>query len=146
MVKKFFCLIILFSILLLASCSNESSKEDNLVDKASYFESGDFTMLGKENKAGFIISKNADLVANRTNKYMWHLWGDQDFHDKEFKVTGVNIDTGDEETLVTSLVTGPVNGADFSIPSNMTFPSKGTWELSVFVDGKLFNKMTVEVS
>ena len=140
---KIYLLLILSLLFSLAGCSNEkeiSAKE------ASYFETEYYTMLGLEKSVGFILDEGENLVANQKNKYMWHLWNNQDFEGKAFKVTGENLETEDEKTLVDGSLAGPHNGADGHTPSNMEFPSEGTWELSVFVGGDLFKKMTVEVS
>ncbi|UOR13221.1 hypothetical protein [Halobacillus amylolyticus] len=144
MSKSLLYLIIPFSIFLLTSCSNASTSEESPVE-ASYFETENYTMLGEEGKVGFILGQNEDLVANNTKKYMWHLWGNEEFENKDFEVKGINLDNSDEKTLVTSPIAGPNNGADAHIPSNMTFPSEGTWELDILVGGELFYKMTVEI-
>lgn len=143
----FMFMIIPFILVILVSCSNGPSEEEQGIEtkEATYFKAENYTMLGEENKVGFILNENEDLVANKQNKYMWHLWGNEDFEEKDFKVTGVNLDTNDEETLVTSTIAGPNNGADAHVPSIMNFPSEGVWELSVFVGGELFEKMSVEV-
>src|SRR5690625_3278821 len=147
MKKNLWFILIPFILVILVSCSNEPSEEGQDVEtkEASYFETENFTMIGLENKVGFILSENQNLLANQPNKYMWHLWGNEDFVEKDFKVTGVNLDTNDEEDIFTSTISGPHNGADAHVPSILDFPSEGTWELSVFVGGEIFEKISVEV-
>ncbi|MFA1819457.1 hypothetical protein ACDX78_04490 [Virgibacillus oceani] len=147
MKKNIWFILIPLLLVILVGCSNGTSEEEQGVEtkEASYFETETLTMLGEENKAGFILSENQNLLANKPNKYMWHLWGNEDFEEKDFKVTGVNLDTNDEEDIFTSTLSGPNNGADAHVPTHMNFPSEGTWELSVFVDGEIFEKISVEV-
>ncbi|MFZ0370974.1 MAG: hypothetical protein WAM07_15365, partial [Halobacillus sp.] len=86
MAGKIYLLLILSLLFSLAGCSSEtkiSAKE------ASYFETENYTMLGLEKSVGFILDEGENLVANQKNKYMWHLWNNQDFEGKAFKVTGV---------------------------------------------------------
>lgn len=143
MAKKIFYFIIL--MFLLAGCSNELTDKENPVEEASYFETENYTMLGVEGSVGFILDEGEKLVANNKNKYMWHLWDNKDLEGKEFKVTGINLGTDDETTVVDGSLAGPHNTADAHTPSSMKFPTEGTWELSVIVGGELFKKMTVEV-
>ncbi|SFG15211.1 hypothetical protein SAMN05216353_12532 [Halobacillus alkaliphilus] len=143
MAGKIYLLLMLSLLFLVTGCSDE---KENSAKEASYFETENYTMLGVEKNVGFILDEGENLIANKKDKYMWHLWGDQGFEGEEFKVTGVNLETDDKKTLVDGSLAGPHNGADGHTPSNMEFPSEGTWELSVFVGGELYEKMTVEVS
>ncbi|MCA1011682.1 DUF4871 domain-containing protein [Halobacillus halophilus] len=143
MAGRIYLLLILSLLFSVTGCSNE---KEITAKEASYFETENYTMLGVEESAGFIVGEGENLVANQKDKYMWHLWDNHDLEGKAFKVTGVNLETNDKKTLVDGSLAGPHNGADAHTPSNMEFPSEGTWELSVLVGGELFKKMTVEVS
>ena len=102
-------------------------------------------MVGEEGKLGF-IGDAATFKAGESNKYMWHFWGEEGELDGPFKVIGHNQDT-DQDVVVfeTKELAGPNNGADAHTPSSMQLPSKGTWELDAYVDGKLFGTVVVEV-
>ncbi|WP_431802435.1 hypothetical protein [Halobacillus andaensis] len=124
--------------------SAEEEQESGSQDMSVTFESGAYTMVGIEDKAGF-INGSTELPVNDPNKYMWHVWG-EDVEGRSFTVTGKNLDTGEEETLVDSELAGPNNEADAHAPSIMTFPSAGEWELIVYVGDNQFETMRITVA
>nr|WP_145163905.1 hypothetical protein [Paenibacillus terrae] len=69
--------------------------------------------------------------------------------DGEFKVDAINIKSGEKINpfifdIPTSLF-GPNNGADAHLPFSMKLPKPGIWQLSAFIDEKLFGSINVEV-
>ncbi|MFB5083302.1 hypothetical protein [Symbiobacterium thermophilum] len=101
-----------------------------------------YTMRGHEGQFGFIDSP---FVAGKTDKYMWHFWGNQeDFLYKTLEVTGVNR-RGQRVPVLTSTLGGEHNGAVAHTPSMMSLPTPGLWRLEVRVDGNHLGDIVVEV-
>ncbi|MFS0671827.1 alpha/beta fold hydrolase [Ornithinibacillus sp. 179-J 7C1 HS] len=119
----------------------------NEVEVSSLFEANNYTMIGEEGRIGFIYDGTdvTRFIPNQAQKYMWHFWGEPDELDGEFQVIGKNVSSG-EELLVFEAGTlgGSNNGADAHLPSSMSLPSEGVWELQVYVGGDLFGTVVVE--
>lgn len=59
-------------------------------------------------------------------------------------------ETSTKEPLLTSGYTrdfagGAMNGADSTMPSNVSLPSSGEWALLVYIDEKLFDTLVISV-
>ncbi|MFJ7995276.1 hypothetical protein ACIQY5_24570 [Peribacillus frigoritolerans] len=46
---------------------------------------------------------------------------------------------------VTGVGGGKINGADASLPSNVDLPKAGKWALLVYIDGKLFDTLVMDI-
>ncbi|MGD6780984.1 hypothetical protein ACQCT3_15880 [Sutcliffiella horikoshii] len=83
-----FALTVVFFTSLLG-CSKET---DTDWKESAFFESGGYTMIGEQGRIGFIYndSENDIFYPNKEQKYMWHLWGDKEELEGEFKVTATH--------------------------------------------------------
>ncbi|MEC3885394.1 DUF4871 domain-containing protein [Halobacillus sp. HZG1] len=133
--------IILF--ILCAGCQQAGNEESSVTTKTEEFEAGSYTMRGIPGKVAFI---DAPWIEGEVQKYMWHFWGSEDELDGPFKVSGTHMETGETVTVLeTAEVAGPVNGADASLPSNMSLPESGDWRLETSLDGEAFGTILVNV-
>jgi len=145
--KKIIC--ILFVGLLLVGCSNtkQTIKEENWKE-SSLFESDGYTMIGEKERLGFIYDDSEVLrfYPNKTQKYMWHFWGeDQEFNGK-LKVVATHENDNEQITVLKDIVVGDAhNGADRHTPSNMSLPKSGMWKLDAYFGDKLFGSVYVKV-
>jgi hypothetical protein len=114
---------------------------------------GEYILVGEKGKLAFQIGSRSEnetielspIVANKPDKYMWYLWGD-DLTKKPFKVIGTNMDTEEDLVVVEDTVLGAeLNGADAHIPSLMEFPTVGLWKLDAYIDEELFGSIVVEI-
>ncbi|MFJ5713256.1 hypothetical protein [Neobacillus sp. NPDC093127] len=111
-------------------------------------------MVGNKNKIGFIgpdLNSNGepDFKANETQKWLWHFWG---VNKGDLTIVGYNADTlkitpvlGDGWSRKNGIGGGKIEGADSSMPSHVTFPEAGRWALLVYIDGKLFDTLVMDV-
>lgn len=163
----------LLVFLLIAGCSQDNnekanintkedvSKENQQWDISTEFETptGD-KLIGQKDKVGIIggVFKAGDI-----EKWLWHLWGDeQTIKSGNFKVVGINKDTGEKEmVLITDAGTANerkvwsygeldyspngVRGSDSSRPSNLSFSKAGIWRLEVFIGDEHFGSIVVDV-
>lgn len=107
------------------------------------FVSGSYEMTGVEGTAGFI---DAGFIAGKTNKYMWHFWGEGALLDGKLVVKAVK--QGEKELVEVfraESLGGANNGADRHMPSTMSLPEPGMWRLLPYIDGKLLESIVVEV-
>lgn len=103
-------------------------------------------MVGNKDKLGII---GPELKPNEPNKWMWHFWG---MNKGEFTVVGFNRDTLNISPVLSDgmwsrngIGGGPINRADSSMPSNVLLPEAGRWALLVYIDGKLFDTLVIDV-
>jgi hypothetical protein len=86
-------LILMFG-LLLVGCSNakQTTKEENWKE-SSLFESGSYTMIGEKERLGFIYDDSEVLkfYPNKTQKYMWHFWGEEQEFNGKLKVVATHF-------------------------------------------------------
>lgn len=157
-----FLMSILFVFLFLIGCEAE---KPNPVDKewkvSPMFKSGAYTMIGQENRLGFIYDDNevTRFYPGKMQKYMWHFWGNTPEETKQLfgqklKIIGVSEETG-EKINVFEGGTGvpnpnvqppiPDNDKVARAPSLMSLPSKGLWRLDAFIDDKLYGSVVVQV-
>lgn len=136
-------------LLFFTACGAQSKTEEDKWKESSLFNSGSYTMIGEEGKLGFIYNDSEvdKFYPNKTNKYMWHFWGESsDLEGKELKVVGTNNDNEQIDIFEGSILNGPINGADAHHPSQMTLPSEGIWRLDAYVGEKLFGSVYVKVN
>ncbi|MFF5400321.1 hypothetical protein ACFY5J_24105 [Peribacillus butanolivorans] len=106
--------------------------------------SGD--MVGNKNKLGII---GPELKPNEVEKWLWHFWG---IDKGELTIVGYNQDTSNISPVLsdgvwsrTGVGGGKINGADASLPSNVALPKAGKWALLVYIDGKLFDTLVMDI-
>lgn len=115
---------------------------------AAEFDTGERNdMFGNKNKLGII---GPELKPKEVEKWLWHFWG---IEKGEFTVVGYNKNTSkicpvlsDGNWSRNGIGGGKVNGADVSMPSNVSLPDAGKWALLVYIDGKLFDTLVIEIN
>ncbi|MFC4408955.1 hypothetical protein ACFOZY_00755 [Chungangia koreensis] len=150
-------LILIFTViysLVIAGCNDEEAiKEEVIQDnwkESPLFESGSYTMIGEEGRVGFIYegSEVDKFYPNKTQKYMWHFWGNEDELIGDFEVLGTH-ENSDEELVIVSKTNNtslsPNNGADQHFPTNMMLPKSGLWKLDAYIGERLFGSVYVKV-
>ena len=158
MVKRSFVLIISIIIsITTVGCSNVANKNDEIKSETEHqvnkwkesplFEYGGYTMIGEEGRLGFIYddSENLRFYPNKTQKYMWHFWGDDEEFNGNLKVIATYEKEDEKITVVEGGLGGAHNGADRHAPSNMSLPKSGMWKLDAYIGDKLFGTVFVKV-
>ncbi|WP_430787102.1 hypothetical protein VBD025_15565 [Virgibacillus flavescens] len=115
--------------------------------KATELETGTGSvMFGNKNKLGII---GPELTPNNVEKWLWHFWG---IEKGELTVVGYNQDNSKISTVFSGgywsrngIGGSEINGADASLPSNVMLPDAGKWALLVYIDGKLFDILVIDV-
>ncbi|MDR7074356.1 DUF4871 domain-containing protein [Fictibacillus barbaricus] len=132
-------------ILFLTACTQEEKWKG--WQESPLFKADKSTMIGEKGKIGFLYddSEAVRFYPRKENKYMWHLWGSKDLPGKTFKVKATSQETGQEITVVESILFGAHNGADAHLPSIMSLPRSGMWKLDGYVDNKRFSTIVVQV-
>ncbi|MFE4523712.1 hypothetical protein ACFRCQ_16625 [Cytobacillus firmus] len=155
--KSFVSIISIIVILTTVGCTNKNKEtittnveNNNLAQKwnqSPLFKSGNYTMIGEKGRLGFIYddSEVVRFYPNKTQKYMWHFWGeDQEFNGK-LKVVAIHENNEEQITVVEGGLGGDNNGADRHAPSNMSLPKSGMWKLDAYIGDKLFGSVYVKV-
>jgi cell division protein FtsL len=125
-------------------------KKINWNRKAMEFDTGTRSdMVGNKKKLGII---GPYLKPNQVEKWMWHFW---DIKEGEMTVVGFNRVTSkiipilyNGETKIkywSKDIAGPNNGADSHSPSNVLVSEAGEWAFMVYVNGKLFDTLVMEI-
>jgi len=103
-------------------------------------------IVGNKNKLGII---GPELKPNKVEKWLWHFWG---IDKGELTIVGYNQDTSNISPVLsdgvwsrTGVGGGKINGADASLPSNVVLPKAGKWALLVYIDGKLFDILVMDI-
>ena len=114
------------------------------------FESGSYTMIGEEEKAGFIYDGGevVRFYENEPQKYMWHFWGSQTELTGPFKVVGTHENSSEGIEVVPEgdvLIPSPNNGADHHVPTLMSLHETGMWKLEAVINDKVMGTVYVEV-
>lgn len=138
-----FLFVVMGSILI--GCSNETETKWK---ESALFESGGYTMIGEAGKIGFIYDDNevTRFYPNKEQKYMWHLWGDKEKLQGDFKVIANHESNVEPITLLDRhTLGGSNNGADQHIPTMMSLPESGMWKLDAYVNDKLHGTVFVKV-
>lgn len=77
---------------------------------------------------------------------MWHLWGKDKELDGPFKVIAFHEDDGEKLTIINAeSLSGPNNGADRHLQSNLSLPKSGMWRLDAYIGKQLFGSIFVKV-
>ena len=117
-------------------------------EESPIFKVNDYQMIGEEGRLGFIYdnSEETKFYPDKTQKYMWHFWGNEDELEGELKVIAFHKESGEKITVLEGRpLAGPNNGADHHVPSNMSLPKKGLWKLEAYIGDQLFGKVFVKV-
>ncbi|WP_341202457.1 hypothetical protein [Planomicrobium okeanokoites] len=124
--------------------------DDSKWQESPLFESGSYTMIGEEEKAGFIYDGGevVRFYENKPQKYMWHFWGSQTELTGPFKVVGTHENSIEGIEVVLEgdvLIPSPNNGADHHVPTLMSLPETGMWKLEAVINDKIMGTVYVEV-
>jgi hypothetical protein len=107
------------------------------------FTSGTYQLRGIPNKVGFI---DAGFIAGKSNKYLWHFWGSEYELNGNFKVKALKKGTHQLiDVFSADYLGGKNNGADHSIPSSMSLPTSGRWQLLAYMNDQLFGSIVIDV-
>ncbi len=127
-------------LIVLTSCVSNEKRTDTIL--SPMFEVGPYTMVGEENRVGFIYSP---FVPNQKQKYMWHFWGKPDELEGHFVVRATNIETNQEVVVTQAASLGPANNrADAHLPTLMALPTSGEWELKAYIGEQHFGTIIVK--
>ena len=102
-------------------------------------------MVGIQDKLGII---GPELEAGKIQKWLWLFWG---IDQGEVTFVGYNQRTSNISSVLHDGVWsfdvkgGGMYGADASMPSNVRLPEEGKWALIVYLDGKWFETLIVDV-
>ncbi|WP_019152523.1 helix-turn-helix domain-containing protein [Robertmurraya massiliosenegalensis] len=104
-------------------------------------------MIGNVDKSGVI---GADMPSVKmSQKWMWHLWGIENPLNMELTVVGFHKK---ERTAYPILnggwnlkLGGENNGADAHTPSSVKLPMTGEWAILLYVNGKLFDTLILNI-
>ncbi|WP_421377944.1 DUF4871 domain-containing protein [Bacillus salacetis] len=135
-------LLLVLALVFMTGCATEKWEESGI------FESGNFKMIGVEDKLGFIYdgSEVTRFYPAKENKYMWHLWGNSEQLKGDLKVTATHNKSNEEVTVIEGLpLAGAHNGADAHTPSTMSLPKSGMWKLDAYVNDQLHGSIFVRV-
>ncbi|WP_336822885.1 hypothetical protein [Sporosarcina sp. USHLN248] len=152
--KKLILICALFLTLFIVGCNDEEPTKAEVIqhnwNESPLFKSGSYTMIGEEGRLGFIYddSEVVRFYPDKTQKYMWHFWGNEDELIGDFIVLGTHENSDEEITVFpksgnTNL--SPINGADQHMPTNMTLPKSGMWKLDAYIGDDIFGSVYVKV-
>ncbi len=145
--KKLLMLTVISIVFMLGACKSEKTiKEEKWEDNSPTFTNEYGEMFGKEGSIGIIGPKT---ITENGQKWMWHFWGTEDITYKEWEVKAFK--QGEEEAI--NPITkkneqlfprgDEINGHS---PSSVLFPSSGLWKLKVYIDGKYFDEIIVDIT
>lgn len=158
------CIFLSMLILMIGCSRNETveSKFDLPADIPDFVVESDFekidwdkkavkfngNIIGNEDKSGVI---GADMPSiTTTQKWMWHLWWNEDHAANDLTVVGFHRDTGTVHPIVTSgwtiILSGPNNGADAHAPSSVHLPEPGEWAILLYTNEKLFDVLIYDIN
>lgn len=152
--KKLILICVAFLALVIAGCNDEETIKEEVIqhnwNESPLFESGSYTMIGEEGRLGFIYddSEVVRFYPNKTQKYMWHFWGNEEELIGDFKVLGTHENSDEEITIVPkreNSFLSPNNGANQHFPTTMTLPKSGMWKLDAYVGDRIFGSIYVKV-
>ena len=132
--------------------SNEKTEEtiQHNWNESPLFESGGYTIIGEEGRLGFLYDDRevVRFYPNKTQKYMWHFWGNEDELIGDIEVLGTH-ENSDEEIIIVpkkdNSFLSPNNGANQHSPTNMMLPNSGMWKLDAYIGDRLFGSVYVKV-
>ncbi|KKI91177.1 hypothetical protein WQ54_16310 [Bacillus sp. SA1-12] len=130
----------------MTACKSEETIKEEYKDNSPFFTTEYGEMFGKDGKIGIIGPKT---VTENGQKWMWNFWGTGDISYKEWEVKAfkqgeteaVNPITFKDERLIPrdDVIYGHAR-------SSVLFPSSGLWKLQVFIEGKLFDELIVDIT
>ncbi|KZZ82539.1 MULTISPECIES: DUF4871 domain-containing protein [Bacillaceae] len=143
--KRLF-LIMLGIVFFMTACNKEEAvKEEKWEENSPTFTSEYGEMFGKKGSIGIIGSKS---ITENGQKWMWHFWGTEQIADKEWEVKAfmqgkeaINPITFKDERLIPR--GNEING---HARSAVIFPESGRWKLKVYIDGKYFDELIVNIT
>lgn len=148
----FICAVLLS--LVIAGCTDEEPIKKEFIqhnwNESPLFKSGNYTMIGEEGRLGFIYddSEVVRFYPNKTQKYMWHFWGNEDELIGDIEILGTHENSDEELVIVPkreNSFLSPNNGADQHLPTNMMLPKSGMWKLDAYIGDSLFGSVYVKV-
>ncbi|MEY2196994.1 hypothetical protein AB7942_30495 [Neobacillus sp. BF23-41] len=162
MFKKTLVLILLIIFpLTTVGCTKVTNDIDETVNKnqhkrnralnwneSSLFKAGNYTLIGEKGRLGFIYDDSEVLrfYPNKTQKYMWHFWGEDKEFEGKLKVVATHENDSEQITVLEGVdLSGPNNGADRHTPSNMSLPKSGMWKLDAYIGDTLFGTVFIKV-
>ena len=152
--KKLILIWAAFLAIVIAGCNDEEPIKEEVIqhnwNESPLFKSGSYTMIGEEGRLGFIYddSEVDRFYPNKTQKYMWHFWGNEAELIGDFMVLGTHENSDEEITIVPksgNSFLSPNNGADHHLPTNMTLPKSGMWKLDAYIGDEIFGSVYVKV-
>lgn len=100
-------------------------------------------LVGEPGRFGFL---GAPFEAGKPNKYIWKFWDKKAaLPGKTLTVKAMHKDETESKEILAATLAGPLEGADAHTPSELTLPKAGKWRLDLFVDGKPYGGVIVEV-
>ncbi|KML31216.1 hypothetical protein [Rossellomorea marisflavi] len=129
----------------LASDSWTVTPPFDLLVTAADGDNVNYRILGQPDTFGFTHSP---LVANKPHKSLWFYFGEEKILDVPIQIKAVKKGSNKIDTLHTgSFYEGAEAGPDtINMPSLLTFPSSGTWQVLVYADKVLKETLVVEVN
>ncbi|MGM9927295.1 MAG: DUF4871 domain-containing protein [Bacillus sp. (in: firmicutes)] len=167
--------VLFLCLFLLAGCVSEKDTEKNVgkdgtqavaqkesEDMPSFVKEADFDQIdwnkvvtkigtdgvsdivGNSNKVGYIGS---ELQAKKVDKWLWHFFGKSQ---GSLTVVAYHQETSTKVPILTrgyttEVAAGAMNGADATMPSNVSLPKSGKWALLVYIDEELFDTLVINV-
>ncbi|WP_232698159.1 DUF4871 domain-containing protein [Brevibacillus daliensis] len=134
-----------------------SPAEDYPWELSQVFTSGTYQMRGVPGKIA--IMDTPFFFSGRSNKMMWHVWGDRDhLLGAKLKVVAIHKETGEQFPALDRVdsnnsrskiweieLGGPLADADAHSPSLISLPYAGLWRLDTYLDNKYYASIVVEV-
>ena len=101
-------------------------------------------IIGNPQKTGYI---GPELQAEKTDKWLWHFYGKPN---GSLTVIGYHQETAMISPILISGYTinfgsGAMNGAEATMPSNVSLPKPGKWALLVYIDEELYDTLVINV-
>lgn len=100
-------------------------------------------IIGEPGRFGFIA---APFAAGKPGTYVWHFWDKKAaLPGKTLTIKAKHKDDPETQEIVSAQILGPLNGADAHLPTDITLPKAGKNRLDIFVDGKPYGGVIVDV-
>jgi hypothetical protein len=144
--------ILMVAVTLMTGCLNKEVsgtsqdwKETGTLELTTKNDKGEEIKARWIGQEGRLAMSNNPFVAGEKQKYMWLLWGNKnELVGKAFKVTATS-QTGEEITVVESVLGGTNLGATAASPSSNVLQKKGLWKLNAYVVDKLHGTLIIKV-
>jgi hypothetical protein len=158
--KKIFLFVSL--IVLLVGCSEEKktdTEEEWEVTPTFTVKSEDHETVLRGIRGEVAFLDTMDFLVGEPGKTRWFFWGNElkEVSEENFKLIGINKETGEEKTLIDSNNWEIVNpeykdveiksvlGAQSSQHTVFSIPAAGLWRLDAYIGEKLYGSIVVEV-